>query len=207
MLSGDFSKSQIWQDIRKCAVKLSQAAMLFVSKGIITFKLKTATQPCMPDIPIYIDDDEVIVRVIFEPYHEKKGKLKATAFRSPMGIDEVSVMRHTYMGTPFCKRKAKEIEADSRKKDPQKKYLGFAVLMASQIRFVKSNVIDSRNQFIGHADIKHGFVLQRDEPLDPKAKMELDERLKTLVSLTNYFPDPNPDEEKWSGSELTPKNG
>lgn len=207
MLSGDFSKSQIWQDIRKRAVKLGQFLLLFVSKIIITFRLKTATRLCMPDIPIHIDDPEVIVRAIFEPYHEKKGKLKPAAFRSPPGKDEVSVIRQSYMGTQFCKRKAKEIEAEIRKQDQNKKYRGFAVLQASQIRSVKSEVIDSREQFLGHADIKHGVILERDEPLQSEAKMNLDERLKTLVSLTNYFQDQNPDEENWSGNELAPKNG
>ena len=65
----------------------------------------------MCEIPIDIDDTEVIVRAIFEPYHVKKGKLKLQAFKSPAGKDEVSVIRHTYMGTAFCKCKAKEIEA------------------------------------------------------------------------------------------------
>ncbi|MGH8547646.1 MAG: hypothetical protein ACRERU_03405 [Methylococcales bacterium] len=111
------------------------------------------------------------------------------------------------MGTQFCKHKAKEIQATIRKQDPKKKYRGLAVVRASQIRMVKSDVVDSRNQFLGHADIKHGVILERDEPPMSEAKMKLDERLVALVSLTNYFRDQNPDEEQWSGDELTPKNG
>ncbi|MGH8547647.1 MAG: hypothetical protein ACRERU_03410, partial [Methylococcales bacterium] len=71
-LIGDFRNGQIWQSIKKRAVELSQALALCISKLIATVRPKTATRRWMPDIPIHIDDAEVIVRAIFEPYHEKK---------------------------------------------------------------------------------------------------------------------------------------
>lgn len=157
----------------------------------------------MLEIPIPVDDSEVIVRAIFEPYHVKKGKLKPAAFRSPPGKDEVSVIRHSYMGSDFCKWKAKEIEAEIRVKDPNKTYRGLAVVKASQIRDVESDVIDSREEFFGHADIKHGIVLEKDEPPSANVKMALDQRLDKLVKLTNYFEDPHPNDNRWSGSDLT----
>jgi hypothetical protein len=51
------------------------------------------------------------------PSHVKEGthKLKPAAFRSKAGIDEVSVIRQTYMGSDFCKAKAQEIATRNEK--------------------------------------------------------------------------------------------
>ena len=96
----------------------------------------------MCEIPIDIDDKETIVRAIFQPYHvNKKGKLKPEAFKSPVGKDEVYVIRHTYMGTGFCKRKAKEIEAIGKEKGQSKTYKGLASLKAFDIRSVGSDLV------------------------------------------------------------------
>jgi hypothetical protein len=57
----------------------------------------------MCDLPIEIADEEKIVRAIFYRPHIdlQKNRLKPAAFRSLPGIDEVSVIRHTYMGSDF----------------------------------------------------------------------------------------------------------
>lgn len=46
-------------------------------------------------IPEFVEDIEIIVRVIFYPQNVTKDRrtLKANAFRSPSGIDEVSVIK------------------------------------------------------------------------------------------------------------------
>ena len=163
----------------------------------------------MCEIPIDIDDTEVIVLAIFEPYHVKKGKLKLQAFKSLAGKDEVSVIRHTYMGTAFCKCKAKEIEAKGnigKEKNQVKTYQGFAVLMALHIRSVSSDVSDSRNLFLGHADMLHGIVLEANEPPESSQAMMLNERLRELTEkLAIYYPDPKPDTDHWLGVDLKPK--
>ena len=152
----------------------------------------------MRDIPIDIDDTEVIVRVVFEPYHVKKGKLKLQAFKSPSGKDEVSVIRHSYMGTAFCKCKAQEIEAKN------KTYQGFAVLKALHIRSIGSDVIDSRDLFLGHADIHHGIIVEPNEPPESRQAMMLNERLRSLAQVAVFYSDPSPDAEQWLGDDLQP---
>ena len=94
----------------------------------------------MCNLPIEIADSEKVVRAIMSPYHfNNNGHLRPAAFRSEPGTDNVSVIRQTYMGSDFCKAKAKEIAAAS----PGKTYMGLAVLIASQIRDVGAKVIDS----------------------------------------------------------------
>jgi len=116
----------------------------------------------MPDVPIEIANEEAIVRGICSPYHvSSKGKLKPEAYDPSPATDEVSVIRHAYVGSDFCKKKAKELED----REKRKIYQGLAVLSARQIRSVGSEVVDSRQIFFGHADIKHGFDLIEGEPL------------------------------------------
>ena len=163
----------------------------------------------MCEIPIDIDDTEVIVRAIFQPYHvNKKGRLKPKAFQSPAGKDEVSVIRHSYVGTAFCKGKAKEIEAKGnmgKEKSQLKTYKGFAVLKALHIRSVGSDVNDSQDLFLGHADIHHGIVLEPNEPHESSKSMMLNERLRLLADKAVFYPDPAPDANQWLGADLNPK--
>jgi len=66
----------------------------------------------MCHLPTEVGDDENIVRAILSPAHVKAGSnnIRHQAFRSRAGTDEVSVIRHSYMGSDFCKQKGKEIE-------------------------------------------------------------------------------------------------
>lgn len=147
-----------------------------------------------------VSDDELIVRGICTPYHlNKSGKLLPGAYRSPKGKDEVSVIRHDCVGTDFCKVKAKQLSNPGKGKI----YVGLAVLAAAQIRLKGSEVIDSRDVYPGHADIKHGFVDSIDgEPPPPEQLEKMQDRLKALSALARFFPDPDVTSEKWGGGPL-----
>ncbi|NUA26139.1 hypothetical protein [Cupriavidus basilensis] len=150
------------------------------------------------DIPIPVTDSESIVRAIKRPSHTttKKGKevLKSAAFKAAPERDDVSVMRHTYMGTQACREKAASlVEGNDRVK-----YVGLAVLSASQIRQLASDVIDSREEFCGHAHISHGVVLTRDEPPDSVLTMALNERLREMIAAATFYPDPSIEMDKWA---------
>ena len=110
------------------------------------------------------------------------------------------------MGTGFCKHKAKEIEAIGKEKGQTKTYQGLAILKAFHIRSVGSDVSDSRDLFLGHADMHHGIVLERNEPPESSQAMMLNERLRELAEkLAIYYPDPKPDTDQWLGADLNPK--
>jgi len=146
-------------------------------------------------LPVEISDDEKIVRAIKVPYHVKNNRLKPQAFRSRQGTDDVSVMRQSYMGTNFCKAKAKEIP-------PANSYAGLAVILAQDIRAKSSDVYDSRDEFIGHASIRHGIVVLPDEPLESGVNFLLTERCRALCAVTSYYPDLEPLAEVWTGPTL-----
>lgn len=89
----------------------------------------------------------------------------------------------------FCKKKGIEIQDD---KNP---YVGLAVIRTSSIRALGSEVIDSRNVYEGHADIKHGYVPEKGKPLPG----ELTLRIDNLIKHTKYEKDPDVNAPSWTG--------
>ena len=148
--------------------------------------------------PSEITDEEVIARGICSPYHVKRGKLKPAAYKPPHDSDEVSVMRTSWIGADACKHHAKNLE----KPDQGKIYKGLAILSALQIRESGARLVDTRNVFQGHADIRHDIVPRRGEPLPPEQLKTLHDRAKALANRANYFPDPDPAAEPWTGPDL-----
>ncbi len=155
----------------------------------------------MCDLPTEVADEEIIVRGIMCPSHVKQGKLaiKAAAFKSRPGTDDVSVIRHSHMGSDFCKSKAKEIAND------RAAYAGLAWISARDIRSAGSKVLDSRSEFCGHAHIEHGIVaptLPPNEPPEGPIFEAITERCQALVKMAKYHPDPQPGEQFWTGPAI-----
>jgi hypothetical protein len=151
----------------------------------------------VPEMPLSIADEEKIVRCIFFPSHfDNNGQIKPAAFHPKGETEEISAIRHDYVGTTFCKTKAKGMEG------PKREYRGLGVLTAAQIRSTSCEVIDSREEFWGHADIKMGFVVPSGNPRSSKETDKLLERKKALVKALQYFPDPSPETNEWAGDKI-----
>ncbi len=146
------------------------------------------------DLPTEIVDEERIVRLVRTPNHVKKNELAPAAFRSQAGTDDVSVVRHNYMGSDFCKSKGKEIMAAA--------YVGLAVVNAQAIRNTGSSIQDSRDEYCGHAHISHGVILPRDEPPNSEMNLFITERCRALVKVATLYRDPAPTKVKWTGPQL-----
>lgn len=148
-----------------------------------------------------VDDRERIVRAICTPYHVRSnGKLKWQAFDPPAGSDEVSVIRHDYISASECKFRGKQLAVVA----AQKEYKGLAVIMSAAVRRHGADVVDSRDVYIGHADIKHGIRRDRLEPPPPEILQKLKQRCESLLAATTYYPDPNPTAEGWLGPNPLP---
>lgn len=162
-------------------------------------------QPDDESLPVEIADDETIVRAILTPWYYKKGRLKRQAFKPPAGSSSLSVMR-LLMGADFCKDKAVEIGAANRNNE----YCGLMTVRADAIRSTGSMVTDSRDppNFLGHADIDHGFALPgKDEPpATPEKLQRMDDRCDALLEHANFHSDPAPEEPGWAGDPLAIKS-
>jgi hypothetical protein len=151
----------------------------------------------MCDIPLDVADGENVVRAVFSNHVDNK-TLRKNAFYER--YDDVSVMRHSYLGSDQCKKHALEVKPGN----ASIKYKGLAVIGVKAVRDVNSQVTDSRDgNFCGHAHISHGIELPpADDPLFSGKKLELDERLRKLKSLARFVPDPEPSLESWTGEAL-----
>ena len=151
----------------------------------------------MCDIPLDVADGENVVRAIFSNHVDNK-TLRKNAFYERN--DDVSVMRHTYIGSDQCKKHALEVKPGN----ANIKYKGLAVIGVRVVRDANSQVTDSREgNFCGHAHISHEIeVPPADDPLFAQQKLELDERLRALKKAARYVADPNPESDGWSGPAL-----
>jgi hypothetical protein len=154
----------------------------------------------MCDIPVAVSNEETVVRALRD-CHVTKGRakrLKENVFRGLPGTDEVSVMRHTFVGSDFCKNKAKEIAGP----DPNNPYVGFAAITVKAVRSVGSEVTDSREEFCGHAHISHGIIVPAEEPPDPVFSLLLGIRVRKLIDKARLVLDPEPNANTWTGEQI-----
>lgn len=147
-------------------------------------------------IPVSIDRREVVIRAILTPYHVKKNKLQRGAFKAPSGSDEVSVSRRWYLPPWLSKAYAKRWVQRPLESQP-KIYEGLAFVSVEAVRSSKSDVVDSRLEYLGHADIKHGIIQERGMALAPDIRKELDDRLEKLAQAAKYIKDPQPHRIRW----------
>ena len=117
-----------------------------------------------PDLlPLYVSDEEKLARALFHPFHiSRSGKLYSGAFKAPAGRNDVSVNRLRALSPAACKQRAKAILSPG-------EFMGFAVLSARAVRDCASEVVDSRNVYLGHADIVHEVILHKGEPAPPSS--------------------------------------
>lgn len=152
----------------------------------------------MCDIPEVVASEENVVRAIFSGHVDKKVLRKNAFFEIN---DDVSVMRHSYIGSDECKRRALEVTPGN----PAIKYKGLAIIGVKRVRDAKSQVTDSRAVYCGHAHISHGIPIPPpDDPLYSAQKLQLDDRLRELKQHARYVPDPDPAAPTWTGEELNP---
>ena len=156
-------------------------------------------------IPIAVADDERIVRAVFSPMNVKNNQIKRNFYEPPIPTDELSVMRWEYLGAKASKARAKKIQNPAKGRT----YHGLAAFRVGKIRVDDISVVDSRNQFCGHADVhfKIAALKQRREKnealpaLDGKRLKELQDH---LIACSKYYPDPNPARTNWAGGPLSP---
>lgn len=151
----------------------------------------------MSDWPVPIQTDELIVRALYHPYHFRNNKLDKAAFKPQRGSNKISVMRHDWLQSDGCKTQAKRLQRDG------KTYMGFAALCAGKINDAGAEVVDSREEYEGHADIQIKWKRGGGgEPGQPEEMIEINAVAKKLRDSARYYPDPDPDHDGWTGEEM-----
>ena len=154
-------------------------------------------EPC--ECEVQISDPEHVARALYYSFHlDKKNRLKWQAFDSGSEIS-LSVMRAECLTPSACKARALQIESAT------KRYRGFALINVGELRISSCDVIDSRDQFCGHADLVLPLALpaeqQVGEPPDDQSyrSAQKDFAVK-LVGLALCRIDPAPDAHEWPAS-------
>lgn len=154
----------------------------------------------MAQIPNLIDNNETIVRIIFSPINvrfskDNKKYVLPNAFKSPAGLDEVSVIRLNYSNVEFCKNHGFQ----NQKPQDKRKYFGIATISAEQIKNASANIISTpKRKNPAHADIKIGYTPIKGEPLPSEYKFKIDE----LARRSILYEDINPESQTWNGPEI-----
>ncbi len=156
------------------------------------------------ELPVEISNDEIIVRALLTPRHVKNGAARRQALK-PRAIETaVSVIRQL-MGTDFCKKKAQELAANiGPGMNPPNTYWGLLTLKAAEIRQAGAEVTDSREEYLGHADLDHCLpAVTQDDPVATAAQQKaLHDRIDALLAVSKTQQDPSPLTEGWSAEPL-----
>lgn len=160
------------------------------------------------DIPTEVSEDEILVRGIVKSLFYSGKKLTDKSFLPPPNRNDVSVLRHSYTNSDFCKNHAAGLKIGSNV------YTGLAVLLAKSVHEVNSGIfILSNGERLSisikatpqpnlrmHADILYSHVLDDDEPKTLMRKIA-----KELIKKSHYLNDPNPNMPGWHGKEIDRK--
>jgi hypothetical protein len=147
-------------------------------------------------VPRDIPDDEVVIRAVTS-WHVKKGRLTPQLFKHDE--DQVSVSRRRWIEPWLAKFIAKARIENSNLPRP-KLYTGLAFVSAKTVRSKLSDVRDSREEYLGHADIVHGIAKQNigEALLPPQLAKLVNDRAKKIADAARYVPDPKPESFLWT---------
>lgn len=141
-----------------------------------------------------ISNTERILRILLHPKHVNSKGIRPSAFRTPPGKDEISVTRLDYSTPDFCKKYGKRKLENNRSK-----FLGFAILKASEIRDFLAEVIYSpKLDNLAHGDIKIGFIPEKGEELPSEYQFIV----KKLATTARRYDDIDVSQKKWTGEFL-----
>ena len=143
-----------------------------------------------------ISDEEVLVRAVTS-YGLKQGKLKKEFFLQR--DDFISVSRHPWVPAWLVNAYAKALVVN-RFLNPPKTYAGLAFLSASAVRRCGATIVDSRSEYLGHADLSLGIRQDVGEALTGDQALAREKRAEALLGSTTYIIDPFPERVRWRPS-------
>ena len=102
------------------------------------------------------------------------------------------------MGDDFCKDKGVEIG----KKSSNQTYVELLTIKAAAIKAAGSSVVDSRDIWLGHADLDHGIKSVPNDPLNSADFARMTERCQALKKSSTFHPDNDIARGGWPGPPL-----
>ena len=126
----------------------------------------------------------------------KQNTLKANAFRPPPNTNEISINRIKYTNVDFCR----DLGIEAQNPEFKRSFFGLAEIKTEIIRRNGADVIgtpiESINPFHGDIIIGHKMVKGEQPP------SEIAEMIRKLTKSAKLHIDPNPQSDKWEGTEI-----
>lgn len=121
----------------------------------------------MCDLPVQIPDSELVARFALKPRHFNNNgtRIRNTIFRRN-DSKGISVVRFEHFDASFVLQKGTDLEQLS----PEQTFDGYLIVSADQVRRSapgQIDVVDSRAEYCGHADIKYLFTVPPEEEDEP----------------------------------------
>jgi hypothetical protein len=150
-------------------------------------------------VPREVHDDEVVIRAV-TTWNVKAGALQRNLFTNNSD-DAISVSRRRWIA-PWLAKFIAKLRIENRQLKPPKTYVGLAYVSARVVRECGSEIVDSREEYLGHADIVHGVGPQpRGVPLPAATAKRINKRADAIRRVARFVPDPNPKSLIWSGDD------
>ena len=142
-----------------------------------------------------VANEELLIRAVTS-WHQKRNEW-FHLFRNPKD-DRVSVNRGRWISCWIVKLYARA-NVQNLSLTPPKCYVGLAFVSAEKVRACKSEVEDSRKEYLGHADIRHNIPGHGEtgEAPSPEFLKELNNRAKRVANSAIFVDDPNPKRLCW----------
>ena len=149
-------------------------------------------------MPRDIDDAEILIRAVTS-WHFRNGQLDLALFKDNEK-DEMSVSRKQWVSPWLAKLIAKGRIQNSHVKPPNI-YVGLAFLPTAAVRSLGSIVVDTRAEYLGHADISHGIYKRAPgEAVPAKVAKKINDRAKAIRAASQFVLDPKPGSFMWPAS-------
>lgn len=151
-------------------------------------------------VPNPVAANETVIRVV-TTWHVNSRGLSHELFKNR--DDRVSVSRASWV-EPWLAKLHGRARVENRRLSPPKLYTGLAFVRVSEIRDHGSEVVDSREEYLGHADLRHGIATQKQGvALPPNLAKALNDRAKAIAKSATYVADPRPSSLRWRPNTLS----
>lgn len=181
------------------------------------------------EIPLDIDTEEALARIILHSYHysESKNKIRPEAFTpSPDEVDEISVLRYRYTNSDFCKVRGLTIASRRNTLEHPCKFIGLAFLFNKEVNEISSTLDEISCKAIAspydendnlrtdspimstdsgipmHADIKYSITVEQDKPINQLVKQHIAKNFCKLAQ-PRFFKDTDKETQTWVGDAIT----
>lgn len=149
-------------------------------------------------MPVEIRSEEILIRAVTTYHLNPKGKPRPVLFSHR--TDKVSVSRRQWLAPWLAKLYAKA-RIQNKKLQRPCLYVGLAFVSAECVRKHGASVVDTREEYLGHADISTGIVQSPQEALPPHLMKARDDITKAITKTALFIKDPKPNNFFWYGDK------